>query len=70
MLAVYGPTDPLVNRPWGVPHVAVHPPERHYTGIKRIDRRQGFDGLHPEHVRSGVDDLLERIPSGPPAGSL
>jgi len=61
VLGLYGPTDPLVNRPWGVPFETVFPPRRTYTGIKRQDRVFGFDGLLPAHVEGKVDDLLGKI---------
>ena len=60
VLGVYGPTDPRVNRPWGVPFRAVHPARRAYTGIKKIDRRAGgFDGLDGETVRDAALSLLD-----------
>jgi lipopolysaccharide heptosyltransferase I len=59
VLALYGPTDPVVNAPWGVPSVSVAPPGRTYTGIKRLDRSAGgFAGLEPAQVESAVDRLL------------
>jgi ADP-heptose:LPS heptosyltransferase len=59
VVGIYGPTDPQVNQPWGVPYVVVAPPGRRYTGIKRIDRAAGgFDGLRPAHVEAAVDRLL------------
>jgi ADP-heptose:LPS heptosyltransferase len=59
VVAVYGPTDPLVNAPWGVPFRALSPPGRRYTGIRREDRQGGaFEGLTPEHVERAVDELL------------
>jgi len=59
VVGIYGPTDPRVNQPWGVPYVAVAPPGRRYTGIKRVDREAGgFDGLRPAHVEAAVDRLL------------
>lgn len=57
--AIYGPTDPEVNAPWGGPHVVLAPPERRYTGIKRTDREAGrFDGLTAEAVSRGIERLL------------
>ena len=61
VLAFYGPTDPLVNRPWNVPFRTLYPPERLYTGIKKIDRQRGFEGLDADHVRRAVDELLEEL---------
>jgi ADP-heptose:LPS heptosyltransferase len=58
VLGLYGPTDPEVNRPWGVPHRALSPPGRTYTGIKRLDRRAGFEGLSADPVIEAVDELL------------
>jgi ADP-heptose:LPS heptosyltransferase len=58
VLGIYGPTDPAVNAPWGVPHRALSPPGRHYTGVKRHDRRRGFEGLAADTVEAAVDDLL------------
>ncbi len=59
VLGVYGPTDPVVNAPWGVPHEALSPPGRNYTGIRRKDRCSGgFAGLDPKAVEAGVDHVL------------
>jgi ADP-heptose:LPS heptosyltransferase len=59
VLGLYGPTDPLVNGPWGVPSRSVVPAGRVYTGIKRVDRRGGgFAGISLEQVRRAVDELL------------
>jgi ADP-heptose:LPS heptosyltransferase len=58
-VALYGPTDPAVNRPWGVAYRSVFPADRTYTGIKRIDRRAGFAGLTPQQVENAVDELLD-----------
>jgi heptosyltransferase I len=58
VVGIYGPTDPLINRPWGVPYRAVAPEEREYTGIKRIDRRGGFAGLDPDQVAQAVIELI------------
>ena len=61
VVGIYGPTDPLVNQPWGVPHAAVAPSGRNYTGIKRRDREAGgFEGLTPAQIDAAVDDLLDR----------
>jgi ADP-heptose:LPS heptosyltransferase len=61
VVAIYGPTDPEVNAPWGVPHAAVFPPGRVYTGIKRADREAGgFEGVTPEAVAGAVRDVLDR----------
>lgn len=61
VVGIYGPTDPRVNRPWGVPYTVVHPPGRRYTGIKRIDRNSGgFDGLTATHVVEAIDAILDR----------
>lgn len=61
VVGLYGPTDPVVNTPWGVPYEAVAPPGRRYTGIKAIDRKSGgFDGLTASHVERAVDSLLAR----------
>ena len=42
VVGVYGPTDPQVNQPWGVPFRTVFPATRRYTGIKQQDRPLGF----------------------------
>jgi ADP-heptose:LPS heptosyltransferase len=57
-IALYGPTDPVVNAPWGVPHRSVAPEGRTYTGIKRIDRQGGFAGVRAAQVEAAVDGLL------------
>jgi ADP-heptose:LPS heptosyltransferase len=60
VLGLYGPTDPVVNAPWGVPNIVLSPPGRVYTGIKRIDRESGgFDGLTEDAVDSGLRELLD-----------
>jgi ADP-heptose:LPS heptosyltransferase len=59
VVAIYGPTDPVVNGPWGVPSASVVPPDRTYTGVPRLDRTNaGFAGIAPEAVRSAVADVL------------
>jgi heptosyltransferase-1 len=58
VVAIYGPTDPEVNAPWGVPHRVVAPPGRAYTGIKKEDRRHGFEGITPDAVRRAVVEVL------------
>jgi ADP-heptose:LPS heptosyltransferase len=59
VLGIYGPTDPQVNRPWGVPHEVVAPAGRDYTGIKRVDRESGgFEGLDPARVEEAAERLL------------
>jgi ADP-heptose:LPS heptosyltransferase len=61
VVAIYGPTDPEVNAPWGVPHAAVSPPGRVYTGVKRTDREAGgFEGVTPEAVAGAVREVLDR----------
>jgi ADP-heptose:LPS heptosyltransferase len=57
VVAIYGPTDPVVNAPWGVPHRIVCPPGRSYTGVRRADRPAGFDGLEPADVPRAVEEL-------------
>ena len=62
VVGIYGPTDPRVNTPWGVPFVIVSPPGRDYTGIKRIDRNAGgFNAIDGMRVESAVRSLVERI---------
>jgi ADP-heptose:LPS heptosyltransferase len=68
VIGLYGPTDPVVNGPWGVPSCSVAPPGRRYTGVKRSDRRAGgFEGLEPSHVGQAVDELLETLAHRPAA---
>lgn len=64
VVAVYGPTDPVVNAPWSVPHEIVAPPGAIYRGIKRHDRRNGFAGLEDEAGARAVDRLAARLESG------
>ncbi len=59
VVGIYGPTDPEVNQPWGVPFRAVFPRGREYTGIKSRDRVKGFEGLEIEQVAEAVNGLLE-----------
>lgn len=64
VIGLYGPTDPVVNGPWGVPSRSVFPQSRVYTGIKRYDRRAGgFAGLDAAQVESAVDQLLDETAS-------
>jgi ADP-heptose:LPS heptosyltransferase len=59
VVGIYGPTDPVVNAPWGVEHRAVFPPECSYTGIKKRDRVAGrFEEILPEAVTEAVLDVL------------
>jgi ADP-heptose:LPS heptosyltransferase len=58
VVGIYGPTDPVVNSPWGVPHVVVAPPGRAYTGIKKLDRvAGGFTGLSADDVAKAIRSL-------------
>lgn len=59
VVGVYGPTDPRVNQPWGVPFRTVYPPGRTYSGIKREDRAHGFEGLEVAGLLQAVNDLLD-----------
>ncbi len=66
VLGLYGPTDPEVNAPWGVPFERVFPAGRAYTGIKRIDRvAGGFDGVTADDVRGAAVRLLRGLPASP-----
>jgi heptosyltransferase-1 len=59
VVGIYGPTDPLVNQPWGVRYRVVAPPDRRYTGIKRIDREAGgFDGITADQLTDSIDQIL------------
>jgi ADP-heptose:LPS heptosyltransferase len=59
VVAIYGPTDPIVNGPWRVPFEVVVDPARAYTGIKSADRRSGgFEGIAPAAVATAVHRLL------------
>ena len=60
VIGIYGPTDPQVNQPWGVRFRTVYPPERRYTGIKRIDREAGgFNGIEIGQVERAVVEILD-----------
>jgi ADP-heptose:LPS heptosyltransferase len=62
VVGVYGPTDPVVNAPWGVPHRTVCPAGVTYSGIKRRDRRLGrFDAIPPGVVASAVGELIDEL---------
>jgi ADP-heptose:LPS heptosyltransferase len=68
VVGLYGPTDPVVNTPWGVPFVAVARPQSTHTGIKAKDRAtEGFDGLDPDAVADAIHEILERPRGGSPA---
>ncbi|HEX6853518.1 MAG TPA: glycosyltransferase family 9 protein [Candidatus Polarisedimenticolaceae bacterium] len=60
VVGIYGPTDPVVNAPWGSEHRVVAPPGRVYTGIRRLDRESGgFAGIVAADVEVAVDALLQ-----------
>jgi ADP-heptose:LPS heptosyltransferase len=60
VVGIYGPTDPVVNQPWGVRFRTVFPTDRRYTGIKRIDREAGgFEGIEIGQVEQAVDRILD-----------
>lgn len=60
VVGIYGPTDPVVNGPWGVPHRTVLPARAAYSGVKRKDRRLGrFDAIPSEAVASAVGELID-----------
>jgi 3-deoxy-D-manno-octulosonic-acid transferase/heptosyltransferase-1 len=59
VVAIYGPTDPVVNQPWGVPSRVVAPRDRAYTGRKSEDRGRGFHGLASEDVERAVAQLWD-----------
>ena len=61
VVALYGPTDPIVNAPWTVPFVSLAPTGSVYSGIKREDRAvNGFEGLGPEAVAAAIDAILAK----------
>jgi len=61
VVGLYGPTDPVVNRPWNVPFVALARRGSAHTGIKAKDRAaEGFDGLAPGAVAEAIEEILER----------
>ncbi|RMF72842.1 MAG: lipopolysaccharide heptosyltransferase family protein [Acidobacteria bacterium] len=53
VVAVYGPTDPVLNAPWGDGHVVLAPPRR--TARHEADR---FPGITPERI---VEAACERL---------
>ncbi len=60
VVGIYGPTDPIVNSPWGVTHAEVCPVGRRYTGIKRIDRRAGgFEGIDAAAIGVAIERVLD-----------
>ncbi len=64
VVALYGPTDPRVNEPWGVPFRVVAPVGRRYTGIKRQDRQAGgFEGIEAEQLERAVSQILDESPA-------
>jgi ADP-heptose:LPS heptosyltransferase len=59
VVGIYGPTDPEVNAPWGVPHRTVFPARATYSGIKKKDRRVGrFEEISPGQVAEAVGELI------------
>jgi ADP-heptose:LPS heptosyltransferase len=64
VVGVYGPTDPLVNTPWGVPFRTIHP-DVAYTGIKKIDRKLGnFGDIPASEIASTVDAFVSELEIG------
>jgi ADP-heptose:LPS heptosyltransferase len=62
VIGIYGPTDPQVNEPWGVRSRTVYPPERRYTGIKRIDRDAGgFEGIETGQIERAIAEILDEV---------
>lgn len=53
VVAIYGPTDPVLNSPWGEGHATVMPARR--TGRTDMDR---FPGVTPARI---VEAALERV---------
>ena len=61
VIGVYGPTDPLVNTPWGVPFRTIHP-DVAYTGVKKIDRQLGnFDDIPTSEITTTVDSFISEL---------
>jgi heptosyltransferase-1 len=58
VIGIYGPTDPQVNQPWGVPYRTVYPLGAEYTGIKKLDRSHDFSGIENGQVTKAVNQLL------------
>ncbi len=59
VVAIYGPTDPVVNAPWRVPSVSIAPPGRTYSGVKRRDRDAGgFEGITEQAVAEACARLI------------
>lgn len=59
VIGLYGPTDPIVNSPWGVPFVTVTRPGSSHTGVKTRDKAvEGFEGLPPAAVTEAVRAIL------------
>jgi len=62
VVGIYGPTDPAVNSPWGVPHRAVFPVHAAYSGVKKKDRRVGrFEQISPGQVAEAVGELISEV---------
>jgi ADP-heptose:LPS heptosyltransferase len=61
VVGIYGPTDPVVNSPWGVPHRVVFPTDAASSGVKKNDRRVGrFEEIPPEAVAEAVRELIDQ----------
>jgi ADP-heptose:LPS heptosyltransferase len=59
VVSIYGPTDPRINRPWGVSFRVVSPSGREYTGVKRVDREAGgFEGIQLQQVEEAISLIL------------
>lgn len=62
VVGLYGPTDPAVNSPWGVPHRAVSPAHTAYSGVKKNDRRVGrFEQISSGQVAGAIGELLSEV---------
>jgi ADP-heptose:LPS heptosyltransferase len=69
VIGVYGPTDPLVNTPWGVPFRTIHP-DVAYTGVKKFDRKLGsFDDIPTSEMATTVDTFISELKATPGSDS-
>jgi len=61
VVAVYGPTDPQVNQPWGLRTIAAFDPKVSYSGVKRLDRERGaYSAIDMQQLQSSFIAAIEQ----------
>ena len=57
-VAIFGPTDPARNGPWGVPFRVLRHPESRRDHARRNAPEAGLLTIEPEEVLDAVDELI------------